>query len=135
MSAAPVSANRSSAAGILAVLAWLVPAGVLVQAALAGQAWFGSPALFGLHGGLGHGVLALSLVVAGLAWFVRVSPVAAGLATLSVVALIGQTGLGYAGRRGGVGIASSLHVPLGVAIVGLTVAAAVLITVRLRDAR
>jgi hypothetical protein len=114
---------------ILLVTAWLVPLGVLVQAALAGQALFISPALFGLHGGIGHGVLVLAVLTAGLAWWVRSSRPAAIAASLAVLALIGQTGLGYVGHRGRVALASSLHVPLGVAILGLSVAVAVLVTV------
>jgi hypothetical protein len=114
---------------ILLPLAWLVPLGVLAQAAIAGQALFVSPALFGLHGGLGHGVLALAVATAALAWAAPASRTAAGLATLAVLGLIGQTGLGYVGHRTGVALASSLHVPLGVALLGLTVATAVLLTV------
>jgi hypothetical protein len=116
------------------VLAWLVPLGVMAQAVLAGQAWFGSPGLFGLHGGIGHGVLLLSVVLAALAWVAGSSRLTAGLASLAVVALIGQTGLGYVGRRGEVAVASAAHVPLGVAVLGLTVAVAVLLSVRAKGA-
>jgi hypothetical protein len=116
----------------LAVMAWLVTLGVMAQAVLAGQAWFLSPALFGLHGGIGHGVLLLSVLLATFAWLARAPRGAAVLATLTVVALIGQTGLGYAGRRGELAVASAAHVPLGVAILGLTVAVAVLLTSRVR---
>lgn len=119
---------------ILVTLAWLVPAGVLTQAVLAGQALFVSPSLFGLHGGVGHGVLALAIVTAGLAWTTGRSRVAAAMASLAVLGLIGQTGLGYVGHRTGAPLASALHVPLGVALVGLTVATAVLLTVNLRSA-
>jgi hypothetical protein len=113
----------------LLVLAWLVPAGVLAQAILAGQAWFVSPALFGLHGGIGHGVLLVALTTAGLSWLVGRSRTAAILASVAVVALVGQTGLGYVGHRSGVALASSLHIPLGVSILGVSVAVAVLLTV------
>jgi hypothetical protein len=113
----------------LVVLAWLVPAGVLAQAALAGQAWFVSPSLFGLHGGLGHGVLLLAALTATFAWLARAPRVVAVLATLAVVGLIGQTGLGYTGHRGAVALASSLHIPLGVALLGLTSVVAVLLSV------
>jgi hypothetical protein len=119
---------------VLLVLAWLVPAGVMAQAVLAGQAWFVSPELFGLHGGIGHGVLLLSVVLAGLAWATRAPRLTSVLASLAVVALIGQTGLGYAGRRGELAVASSAHVPVGVAVLGLTVAVAVLLSVWSRSA-
>ncbi|MCC5948659.1 MAG: hypothetical protein JJT89_09410 [Nitriliruptoraceae bacterium] len=115
--------------------AWVVVLGVMAQAVLAGQGWFGGQqALFGLHGGIGHGVLLVAAVLALACWVLPGARVAAVLATLNVVALLGQTGLGYAGRRGGVGLASSLHVPLGVAILGAAVAVAVLLTVRDRAA-
>jgi hypothetical protein len=115
---------------VLVPLAWLVPAGILVQAAIAGQALFGSPALIGLHGGIGHGVLTLAVLTAGLAWVARAPRTAAVLATLAVLGLIGQTGLGYVGHRTGVLLASSLHIPLGVTLLGLSVATAVLISTR-----
>lgn len=119
---------------ILVALAWLVPAGVLTQAALAGQALFVSPSLFTLHGGVGHGVLAVAAVTAALSWTTGRSRLAAVLASLAVLGLVGQTGLGYVGHRTGAALASAVHVPLGVALVGLTVATAVLLTVSLRSA-
>jgi hypothetical protein len=115
---------------VLPPLAWLVPLGILVQAALAGQAWFVSPSLFGLHGRIGHGVLLLAVVTAIVAWLARTSTPAAVLASAAVLGLVAQTGLGYAGHRSAVAVASSLHVPLGVALLGLSVAVAVLVTVR-----
>jgi len=113
----------------LVPLAWLVPAGILVQAVLAGQAIFVSPSLFGLHGGVGHGVLLLAILTAALAWVNRRRP-AAWLGTGVVVALIAQIGLGYTGHRGGLASASALHVPLGVALLGTSVAVAMLLTLR-----
>lgn len=111
------------------VLAWALPVGILVQAVLAGQAWFVSPTLFGLHGGIGHGVLALSVVTAGLLWFATGGRSAALLATVVVLGLVGQTGLGYAGHRTGIAAASSIHIPLGVTLFGLSLAVAVLLAV------
>lgn len=116
------------------VLAWLIVAGIGAQAVLAGQGWFQTPSLIGLHGGAGHGVLGLTVIavvvslVARLGW----ATVAGWLVLLA--GLTGQTGLGYVGRRSGVALASSLHIPLGVALFGLSVAIAVLLTVR-SDAR
>ena len=134
-SATTGSRRRTSPSLVTALLtlAWLVPGGVVLQAVLAGQAWFVSPGLFGLHGGIGHGVLMLAVLTAGLAWVCELSRPAAILASVAVVGLIGQTGLGYVGHRGGVALASALHVPLGVSILGLTVAVAVLVTVRRAD--
>lgn len=113
----------------LRVVAWLVPLGVVTQAVLAGQSTFAGAGLIGLHGGLGHGVLLLSIITAGLAWVTRVRAIVAVLASLAVVALVGQTGLGYAGSRTGLGAASALHIPLGVLIVGLTTVVATWLTV------
>lgn len=113
---------------VLRRVAWLVPLGILVQAVLAGQAWFVDPALFGLHGGVGHGVLLLAVVTAGLAWLWRDGRAAAVLATLVVVGLVAQTGLGYVGHRAAVAVASSLHVPLGVTLFGVSLAVALLVT-------
>lgn len=113
----------------LMVLAWLVVAGVMLQALLAGQAQFVSPELFALHGGIGHGVLLVSVLLATFTWLAGTRRVTAVLATLSTLALIGQTGLGYAGRRGQIAEASAAHVPLGVAVLGVSVAVAVLLSV------
>lgn len=121
---------RTLWSSVLLVLAWLLPAGVLVQAVLAGRAWFVAPELFELHGGVGHGVLLLSVITAGLAWAHRNGRRAAVLATVVVLALVVQTGLGYAGRRSQVVEASVWHIPLGVTVLGLTVAVAVLLSVQ-----
>jgi hypothetical protein len=113
------------------MLSWVVVVGVLMQAVLAGQGWFaGQQGLFGLHGGIGHGVLLVAVLVAGGSWLASAGRLIPVLASANVVLLVGQTGLGYTGRRGGVALASSLHVPLGVAILGVAVAVAVLLAVR-----
>jgi hypothetical protein len=116
----------------LTIAAWVIPAVILAQAALAGQAWFVDPSLFALHGGLGHGLLLLSALVATFTWLVGTSRTVAVLSTLVSLGLVGQTGLGFAGHRGGLAIASSLHVPLGVTLLGASVAVAVLLSVRTR---
>jgi hypothetical protein len=118
----------------MVLLAWVIPLGVLVQAVLAGQGWFVDPGLFALHGGIGHGVLLVSALVATFAWLLPTSRSIAVLASLTALGLIGQTGLGYAGRRAELAAASAAHVPLGVALLGLAVAAAVLCTVQARVA-
>jgi hypothetical protein len=112
------------------VLAWTIPVGILVQAVLAGQAWFVSPSLFALHGGIGHGVLLLATVTAVMSWFVAAGRGTALLASLVVVGLIGQTGLGYLGHRTAVAAASSVHIPLGVTLFGLSLTVALLLTLR-----
>jgi hypothetical protein len=119
----------------LVIVAWIIPAGVFLQAVLAGQGWYVDQGLFALHGGIGHGVLLLSALVATFAWLVGTSRVVAVLASLTALGLIGQTGLGYAGRRGELAAASAAHIPLGVGLLGLSVAVAVLLTVHVRAAR
>ncbi len=117
------------------VLAWLVVVGVLAQALLAGRALFVDPGLFSLHGGIGHGVLAIAVGTAIGAWVGRVGRATAGLATLTVLLLAAQTGLGYTGHRSGVALASALHVPLGTAIIGLAASVAVVLSLSLRVQR
>lgn len=112
------------------VLAWTVPVGILIQAVLAGQAWFVSPTLFGLHGGIGHGVLLLAVATAGLVWLAGIGRTAVLLASVVVLGLVGQTGLGYAGHRTGIATASSVHIPLGVSLFGLSLTVAVLLAVQ-----
>ena len=111
----------------LTVVAWFVPIGILLQAVLAGQGWFVHPALLTTHGGIGHGVLGLAVIAAGLAWWLRPNWAVVGLTTASLLGLIAQTGLGYTGRRGGVALASSLHIPLGTLLFATTLVVAVLL--------
>lgn len=115
---------------VLPWIAWLVPAGVAVQAVLTGQTWFTGAALTGLHGGIGHGVLTASVLTAALTWLLPGRRGVPGvLATIAVVALIAQVGLGYTGHRSGVTMASALHVPLGVGIAILTAGVATYLSV------
>lgn len=100
--------------GIIAVL-------VLVQAILAGQWIGGDLAVIVTHGWLGSGTFLLSIVLTAICvagwrqgWLDRG---AAGLSAALVVLVVGQLGLGYAGRSSAV--AASLHVPLGVLIFGV----------------
>ena len=111
----------------LVVVAWFVPIGILLQAALAGQGWFVHQPLIATHGGVGHGVLGLALIATALAWWLRPSWAVVGLTTASLLGLIAQTGLGYTGRRGGVALASSLHIPLGTLLFATTLVVAVLL--------
>ncbi len=111
----------------LVVVAWFVPIGIMLQAALAGQGWFVEPSLLTTHGGIGHGVLGLSVIATALAWWKRPNWTVVGLTTASLLGLMAQTGLGYTGRRGGVGLASSLHIPLGTLLFATTLVVAVLL--------
>ena len=119
----------------LAVVAWFVPIGILLQAVLAGQGWFVHQPLIATHGGIGHGVLGLALIVTGLAWWLRPSWAVVGLTTASLLGLIAQTGLGYTGRRGGVALASSVHIPLGTLLFATTLVVAVLLLLDRTTAR
>ena len=111
----------------LVVVAWLVPIGILLQAVLAGQGWFVEPSLISTHGGIGHGVLGLAVIATALAWWLRPNWTVVSLTTASLLGLIAQTGLGYTGRRGGVGLASSIHIPLGTLLFATTLVVAVLL--------
>lgn len=111
----------------LTIAAWLIPGGILAQAALAGQGLFLDPSLFALHGGIGHGVLLLALLTASFTWAARFPRHVGVLASLTVVGLLGQVGLGYAGRRSALAAASAVHVPLGVTLLGLSVVVAILV--------
>ncbi|MFU8839983.1 MAG: hypothetical protein ACNA8R_04600 [Nitriliruptoraceae bacterium] len=135
MSLGPSDPASSPIDRLARLLVWLVPTGILVQAVLAGQGWFVDQGLFLLHGGVGHGVLTLALLVAGWAWWRRPSRTVLVLATLGVLGLIAQTGLGYTGRRGGVALASSLHVPLGTLLLTASVVVALLVSRPARTSR
>ena len=128
------TAARTPRSRLLVVVAWLVPIGIMLQAALAGQGWFVEPSLIATHGGVGHGVLGLSLIATVLAWWRRPSWTVVVLTTASLVGLIAQTGLGYTGRRGGVGLASSVHIPLGTLLFATTLVVAVLLLMDRDDA-
>ena len=116
----------------LRTTAWTVVIFILVQAALAGPATFLAAGLFELHGWIGTG----TLLVAGVMLVLTVldhesTPVRLG-ALVIAGGLVAQIGLGYSGRRGGLGEASAVHVPLGVALLGLSVAVAVVVALRPR---
>lgn len=116
----------------LAIILWIVVAAILVQAMLAGSGLFGSPELFELHGWIGAGVIALSGLAALIALFSRQGAVVTFGTIILAGASVMQIGMGYAGRRSGITVLSEWHVPLGVAMLGLAVAVAVLVTVGAR---
>lgn len=99
-------------AGIIALL-------VLIQAYLAGD----SSRLFGggdivIHGIVGNTSFALAVIALGLAIALR-DRRHIGVAAALVILMTAQIGLGYAGRTSLP--AASWHIPLGVAIFGLSV--------------
>jgi hypothetical protein len=120
------------AARLLAATLWLTVAAIMVQAVLAGSGLFGSPGLFELHGWIGSGVLVLAAVASLLAFVARQGAVVTFGSVILAAASISQIGMGYAGRRGGNVDLSAIHVPVGVAMLGLAVAIAVLATVEAR---
>lgn len=117
---------------LLATTLWLTVAAIMTQAILAGSGLFGSPDLFELHGWIGSGVLVLAAVATLLAFIGRQGAVVTFGSVILAAASISQIGMGYAGRRGGNVTLSALHVPLGVAMLGLAVAIAVLATLQAR---
>lgn len=126
MSPTPASAARP-VAPIRAsqTVGWLLVTCIAIQAALSGPAWFQQPSLFELHGWLGIATLLLAATLTVLTFVARL-PVWTRLTSLLLaVGSFGQIGLGYAGHRGGLAVASSIHVPLGVALLGAAVAVAV----------
>lgn len=100
---------------------------VLLQAALAGQALFSTTG-FEVHGYIGNASFALGLVGALLAFASRAGRGFLTASAVLLVALFAQTGLGYVGRE--TASAAQIHVPLGVATFGLTIAITVVLAVR-----
>ena len=126
MSSTPAPAARPVASARAAqTISWLLVACIAVQAALSGPAWFQRPSLFELHGWLGIATLLLAVALAVMAFVSRLPVWTRSTSLLLVVGSFGQIGLGYAGHRGGLAVASSVHVPLGVALLGMAVAVAV----------
>lgn len=91
---------------------------VLAQAVIAGQSLFGTWDIR-VHGWLGNGSFLLSVVGVGLAIAARPSRSSLVVAAVMAIVMVGQIGLGYAGRTALA--AASWHVPLGVTIFGLAV--------------
>lgn len=89
---------------------------VLAQAALAGQALFGTSDIL-VHGYLGNASFTVGFVAAALAAFGRLPGVVLVLSGLALLFLFAQTGIGYIGRESAT--AASIHIPVGVGIFGL----------------
>lgn len=115
---------QGTAARLLGPVAWSVPVLIVAQAAMIGQTLFGSSALVALHGSTGNLTFLLAVVALALAWRARRSGTTLLLAFTTVLLLFAQTGLGYLGHRTGVALASSVHVTLGVLVMGVAAAAA-----------
>ena len=111
-------------ARLLGPIAWTVPVLIVVQAAMIGQTLFGSGSLIAVHGSTGNLTFLLAVVTLGLAWRARRSGATLLLAFTTVLLLFAQTGLGYLGHRSGLALASSVHVTLGVLVMGVSAAAA-----------
>jgi hypothetical protein len=107
-------------------LAWIercsagLAAGVLLQAVLAGQFLSSRPGMLDLHRFLAEAIPIAAIVLVALAWKRRrlgtVGQQILQLSVLSLVAIVIQTGLGFAGRSSPTAVA--VHVPLGVALFG-----------------
>lgn len=115
---------NGTAARIVGPVAWAVPGLIVIQAAMVAQTLYGSGSLIAVHGSTGNLTFLLAVVVLALAWRARRSGPALLLAFTTVLLLFAQTGLGYLGHRNGLTLASSVHVTLGVLVMGVSAAAA-----------
>lgn len=125
----PVASTVGRAHRLVAIVLAVL---VLLQAVVAGQATFGDWEIE-LHGWMGNASFALGLLLLALAVASRAGPVPVRTAAALAVAIFTQVGLGYAGRTA-LG-AASWHIPLGVAIFGLSIYNLTLLTVRPADER
>lgn len=114
------SGDSEGLGGLHQVLASVVAALVLLQAVLAGQSsrLFGTMGI-GVHGTVANVIFVLVLADLAVAWRAGVSRPQLGVLAALFVAIVAQTGLGYAGRTS-LG-AAAWHIPTGVAIFGLAV--------------
>lgn len=127
--------------GTLLVLVWLVPLGVLVQAGAAAPTVLFIRGAMELHGSLSYLVMGCALGATIFAWTVRLGWGSIVLSTLSFLALVAQTILGYAARAPRItgheptgtddGLAV-VHVSLGMFLLVLTLAVAFKVTRDLR---
>lgn len=127
--------------GVLQVLAWLVPLGVLIQAGAAAPTVLFIRGALALHGALSFLVMGCALGVVIFAWALRLRWASITLAAVSFLALVGQTILGYATRGADIadhdpvgadeGLAV-IHVAAGMFLLVLTLAVAFKLTRDLR---
>ena len=113
-----------TSARILGPVAWSVPVLIVAQAAMIGQTLFGSGSLIALHGSTGNLTFVLAVITLALTWRTRRPGATLLLAFATVLLLFAQTGLGYLGHRTGIALASSVHVTLGVLVMGVSAAVA-----------
>ena len=116
MSDVAATSKRSGLELAHLIVAILLPAIVLTQAALAGQHLFEGMAI-SLHGILGNVAFALTLVGVVVAVVRRSDGVAFFIAVGLMALAFAQVGLGYVGRE--TSLAAAWHIPLGVTIFGL----------------
>jgi hypothetical protein len=112
------------ASKVIGPVAWLMPALIVVQAAMVGETMFGGRSLIALHGSIGNLTFLLAAITLALAWSAKRSGLALLLTFTTVLLLFAQIGLGYLGHRTGLATASSVHVALGVLVTGVSAAAA-----------
>ena len=111
------------------VLAGALPVLVLVQAMLAGQHLFEGSSI-SVHGILGEVTFALTVVGLVLAIVRRCDGLVFGVAVVLMALAFAQVGLGFVGRE--TSEAAAWHIPVGVAIFGLTTYQLALLTERAR---
>ncbi len=109
--------HRAALVRIHLVASGVLVALVLLQAVLAGQGLFNGSS-FDLHGYLGNGSFVVGTLAAAAAMVGRLPRPLMTMSLAVAVGLFCQTGLGYVGRESTA--AASWHVPLGVAIFGLS---------------
>ena len=109
--------TRTTSDRIHRMVAYATPVLVLVQATLAGQHLFQGDSIT-LHGILGNVTFTLTIVGAVLAVVRRCSGLIFALSVALVALAFSQVGLGYVGRE--TLEAASFHIPVGVAIFGLS---------------
>ncbi len=109
--------ERASLAVVHRLVVWAIPILVLAQAALAGQHLFDAQSIT-LHGVLGNVTFALTVVGVVLVVVRRQPAIVFALAVALVALSFAQVGLGYVGRE--TLAAASWHIPVGVAIFGLS---------------
>jgi hypothetical protein len=95
----------------------VLPVLVLVQAALAGQHLFEGSSI-SVHGILGEATFALTVVGLVLAIVRRCDGLVFGVAVALMALAFAQVGLGFVGRE--TAAAAAWHIPIGVAVFGLT---------------
>jgi hypothetical protein len=121
------TAARPGLAKAHVALAYVMPVLVLVQAALAGRHLFEGSSI-SVHGVLGELTFALTVVGVVLAVVRRCDGLVFAVAVALLALAFAQVGLGFVGRE--TAAAAAWHIPVGVAIFGLTTYQLALLTRR-----